>query len=86
MSEAGLAGFEATTWHGVVVPAATPVVLVQKLNQDINGALKEKDLNERLAGLGAEVLTGTPKDFADYIAREIPKWTKVVKDSGAKAD
>jgi tripartite-type tricarboxylate transporter receptor subunit TctC len=86
VSEAGLAGFEATTWHGVVVPSATPAALVQKLNQDINGVLKEKDLSERLGGLGAEVLSGTPKDFADYIAREIPKWTKVVKDSGARAD
>jgi tripartite-type tricarboxylate transporter receptor subunit TctC len=86
ISEAGLPGFEATTWHGVVVPAATPVPLVQKLNQDINAVLKEKDLSERLSGLGAEILTGTPKDFADYIAREIPKWTKVVRDSGAKAD
>jgi tripartite-type tricarboxylate transporter receptor subunit TctC len=86
IAEAGLPGFEATTWHGVVVPAATPAALVQRLNQDINAVLKEKDLNERLAGLGAEVLTGTPRDFADYIAREIPKWTKVVKDSGARAD
>ena len=86
VAEAGLAGFEATTWHGVVVPSATPLALVQRMNQDINAALKEKDLNERLAGLGAEVLTGTPREFADYIAREIPKWTKVVKDSGARAD
>jgi len=86
VAEAGLPGFEATTWHGVVVPSAVPTQLVQKLNLDINAALKEKDLNERLAGLGAEILTGTPRDFADYIAREIPKWTKVVKDSGARAD
>jgi len=86
VSEAGLAGFEATTWHGVVIPAAAPAPLVQKLNQDINAVLKEKELSERLAGLGAEVLTGSPRDFADYIAREIPKWTKVVRDSGAKAD
>jgi tripartite-type tricarboxylate transporter receptor subunit TctC len=86
ISEAGLPGFEATTWHGVVVPSAVPSAVVQKLNQDINAALKEKDLSERLAGLGAEVLTGSPKDFADYIAREIPKWTKVVRDSGARAD
>ena len=86
VSEAGLPGFEATTWHGVVVPAATPAPLVQKLNQDINAVLKEKDLSERLAGLGAEVVTGSPRDFSDYIAREIPKWTKVVRDSGAKAD
>jgi tripartite-type tricarboxylate transporter receptor subunit TctC len=86
VSEAGLSGFEATTWHGVVVPAATPAPLVQRLNQDLNSVLGEKDLRERLTGLGAEVLTGTPRDFADYIAREIPKWTKVVKDSGARAD
>jgi tripartite-type tricarboxylate transporter receptor subunit TctC len=86
ISEAGLAGFEATTWHGVVIPSAAPPALVQRLNQDINAVLKEKELSERLAGLGAEVLTGSPRDFADYIAREIPKWTKVVRDSGAKAD
>jgi len=86
VAEAGLPGFEATTWHGVVVPAATPGPLVQRLNQDINAVLKEKDLSERLAGLGAEVVTGSPRDFQDYIAREIPKWSKVVRDSGAKAD
>jgi tripartite-type tricarboxylate transporter receptor subunit TctC len=86
ISEAGLPGFEATTWHGVVVPSATSSSLVHKLNQDINSVLTEKELRERLAGLGAEVLTGTPRDFADYIARETPKWTKVVRDSGARAD
>jgi tripartite-type tricarboxylate transporter receptor subunit TctC len=86
VAEAGLAGFEATTWHGVVVPAATPGPLVQRLNQELNSVLNEKDLRERLAVLGAEVTTGTPRDFADYIAREIPKWSKVVRDSGARAD
>ncbi len=86
VSEAGLPGFEATTWHGVVVPAATPAPLVQELNRELNAVLNEKDLRERLAGLGAEVVTGTPREFADYIAREIPKWAKVVKDSGARAE
>lgn len=86
VAEAGLPGFEATTWHGVVVPAATPRAVIEKINTDVNAVLKEKDLSERLAGLGAEVITGTPRDFAEYIAREIPKWTKVVKDSGARAD
>jgi tripartite-type tricarboxylate transporter receptor subunit TctC len=86
VSEAGLAGFEATTWHGVVVPAATSPDIVERLNQDINAVLNEKDLRERLAGLGAEIATGTPREFADYIAREIPKWSKVVRDSGAQAD
>ena len=84
--EAGLPGFEATTWHGIVVPAATPSALVQQLNQELNAVLHEKELNERLAALGAEVTTGSPKEFAEYIAREIPKWTKVVQDSGARAE
>ncbi len=86
MSESGVPGFEATTWHGVVVPVATPLDLVQFLNEEINFALKQNDIRERLIALGAEVAAGTPKEFADYIAREIPKWARVVKDSGARAE
>ena len=86
VSEAGVPGFEAITWHGVVVPRATPAPLVERLNGDIVRALNAPDLRERLESLGAELAAGTPKDFADYIAREIPKWTKVVKDSGARAE
>jgi len=86
VSEAGLPGFEATTWHGVVVPRATPAPLVARLNADILQALRSRDLRERLESLGAELAPGSPQDFADYIAREIPKWAKVVQDSGARAD
>ena len=86
VAEAGVPGFESITWHGVVVPAATPAPIVQRLNREINEVLKQKDLRERLAALGAEIAPGSPQDFADYIAREIPKWAKVVRDSGAKVD
>jgi tripartite-type tricarboxylate transporter receptor subunit TctC len=86
VSEAGVPGFEAITWHGVVVPAATPASLVERLNRDIVGALAQPDLRERLAALGAEVHPGTPREFADYIASEIPKWSKVVRDSGARIE
>jgi tripartite-type tricarboxylate transporter receptor subunit TctC len=86
VSEAGVAGFEAITWHGVVVPAATPTPLVERLNRDIVSVLSLPDLRERLAALGAEVLAGTPREFADYIAAEIPKWSKVVRDSGARIE
>jgi tripartite-type tricarboxylate transporter receptor subunit TctC len=86
VAEAGVPGFEAITWHGVVVPAATPAALVERLNRDIVAVLRQPELRERLAALGAEINTGTPRDFADYIATEIPKWAKVVRDSGARAE
>jgi tripartite-type tricarboxylate transporter receptor subunit TctC len=86
VSEAGVPGFEATTWHGVVVPAATPAEIIQRINKEIDFVLGQKDLREKLNNLGAEVVSGTPKDFADFIAREIPKWAKVIRDSGARAE
>ncbi len=86
VAESGVPGFEATTWHGVVVPAATPRAVVLKLNEEINRALADPQLRARLDALGAEVAGGTPEQFAEYIAREIPKWTKVVLESGARAD
>src|ERR1044072_317764 len=86
VSEAGVPGFEAIPWHGVVVPAAPPAPLVERLNRDIVGALAQPDLRERLAALGAEVHAGTPREFADYIASEIPKWSKVVRASGARIE
>ncbi len=79
IAEAGVPGFEATTWHGVLTTAGTPQAIVNKLNAEINRALQMPDVREKLAGLGAEIVGGTPKEFADHIAREIPKWAKVVK-------
>lgn len=74
------------TVRSVVVSAATPSPIVERLNHNIVSVLRLPDLRDRLASLGAEVITGTPREFADYIAREIPKWAKVVRDSGARAE
>ncbi|MDB5811420.1 MAG: extra-cytoplasmic solute receptor BugT [Betaproteobacteria bacterium] len=86
VAEAGVPGFEATTWHGVVVSAATPQALVNRINADLAKVLQAPDVRERFTVLGAEVIGGSPEDFSAYIKKEIPKWTKVVKDSGARAD
>jgi tripartite-type tricarboxylate transporter receptor subunit TctC len=86
IAEAGVPGFEATTWHGVLVPAGTPEPIVNKLNAEINRLLKMPDVRDKLAGMGAEIVGGTPKDFADHIQREILKWAKVIKDANISID
>jgi tripartite-type tricarboxylate transporter receptor subunit TctC len=86
ISEAGVPGFEATTWHGVLTTGGTSPVIVNKLNAEINRALQLPDVRERLGALGAEIIGGTPKEFADHIQREIPKWAKVIKDAGVRLE
>jgi tripartite-type tricarboxylate transporter receptor subunit TctC len=86
IAEAGVPGFEATTWHGVFVPAGTPAAIIDKLNAEINSMLKLPEVRERMAAMGAEIVGGTPKEFADHIQREIPKWAKVIRETGAKAE
>ncbi len=86
IAEAGVPGFEATTWHGVLVPAGTPAAIVNKLNAEIIRMLQLPDVRERLGTLGAEIIGSTPKEFADHIQREIPKWAKVIKDAGVRLE
>jgi tripartite-type tricarboxylate transporter receptor subunit TctC len=86
VAEAGVPGFEATTWHGVVATGGTPAAVITKLNAEINKVLKQPDVNAMLTRQGAEVLGGSAQQFAAYIQAEIPKWAKVVKASGARPD
>ena len=86
IAEAGVPGFEATTWHGVLVPAGTPAAIVNQLNAEIIRMLQLPDVRERLGTLGAEIIGSTPKEFADHIQREIPKWAKVIKDAGVRLE
>ncbi len=86
VDEVALPGFEANTWHGVVVPADTPAAIVARLNREIVAILHLPEVVERLSGQGAEALGSTPEEFAAYIRSESVKWAKVVRDSGAKAE
>jgi tripartite-type tricarboxylate transporter receptor subunit TctC len=86
VDEAALHGFEANTWHGVVVPAGTPAAIVARLNREIVAILHMPEIVERLSGQGAEALGSTPEEFAAYIRSETLKWARVVRDSGAKAE
>ena len=87
MVEAGLPGFEATAWFGVLVPAATPRPIVERLNGEINRIIKSPEILKRISqGGSALIVGGTPERFADFIRAEIEKWGKVVRQSGAKAN
>jgi tripartite-type tricarboxylate transporter receptor subunit TctC len=86
VSEAGLPGFEVTTWHGFVVPARTPQPIVARLNTEFNKVFQQPEIRERLTTLGSEIIGGQPKELTDLIKKEIPVWAKVIKETGAKAD
>ncbi len=86
IDELGIKGFEATTWHGLVAPAGTPKEIIDALHIATTEALKDPATQQALTGLGVDIIGNTPKEFADYIKAEIPKWTAVVKASGAQID
>src|SRR5262245_31615215 len=86
VSEAGLPGFEVTSWYGVFGPAGLPAHIVAKLNSEIGRAVTTPEVKERLAALGAEPSLKSPDEFGRYVRQEIARWARVVKDSGAKAE
>jgi len=86
MDEAGIKGYEAGIWNGILAPAGTPESIVSMLNTALVGLLQARDVQDRIAGLGADVQSSTPAAFAAFIADEIRKWGKLVRDSGARLD
>ena len=86
MAESGLPGFDATSWFAVYAPAGTPPEVVAKLNAEIDRILALPDVKEKLGGIGLDVVGGPPDQLAAFTRAELAKWSKVVKDSGAKAD
>jgi tripartite-type tricarboxylate transporter receptor subunit TctC len=83
MSEAGLPGFEAITWHGIVVPSGVSETIILQISKALNSALTDKELLDSYSAMGLEPKNTSPKGFGDYIHSEIPKWSKVVRESGA---
>ncbi len=83
---AGLKGFDATAWFGLVAPAGTPKEIITKIRNDVAKAMESAEVREKFAAQGALPIADTPEQFTAYIKSEIEKWTRVVKFSGAKID
>jgi len=86
VAEAGLPGYEATAWFGVLAPAATPPQIIARLNAAIVKIAHAREMQERLTAEGADAVGNTPEQFAQIIKSDIAKWAKVIKASGARAD
>jgi tripartite-type tricarboxylate transporter receptor subunit TctC len=78
-------GYDASTWNGIVAPKNTPAEIVNLLNREINAALADPKVKERLAEMGASPLTGSPAVFGQFIADDIEKWAKVIRAGNIKA-
>ena len=86
IAEAGVPGYEATIWLGVMAPAGTPKEIVDKLNAEINKVIARPDVTEAWAKQGAVPMPMTPAEFDKYLRADIEKWANVVKISGAKVN
>ncbi|HEX7888620.1 MAG TPA: tripartite tricarboxylate transporter substrate binding protein [Ramlibacter sp.] len=87
MMEAGVPGFDVSSWQAIYAPKGTPKPIVQRLSQEIQKALKQPDVQEKLGKtMGMEIVAGGPEELAALMAREIPRWAALVKKSGATAN
>lgn len=86
LDEAGLKGYEVTAWFGLAAPAATPKEAVSRLNAALNKVTAQGDVREQLVGRGAEVIQGTPEQFAAFVKAESDKWGPVIKRAGIVAE
>src|SRR3954468_24741796 len=86
MMEAGLPGFEASTWFAVFATGGTPQPIINRLNTEIVKSLQTPEMREKLTNLGCEAVGNKPEELAAFFKAEMTKWSKVIKDSGARVE
>jgi tripartite-type tricarboxylate transporter receptor subunit TctC len=86
VAEAGVPGYEVTTFYGLSAPAKTPRPIIERLHSEVVRALKSADVSEKLQGLGADPVGNTPEQYAAFMQSEIAKWAKVIKAAGIKGE
>jgi tripartite-type tricarboxylate transporter receptor subunit TctC len=85
VAESGLPGYAAVGWFGLLAPVATPAAVVAKISADANRVLAEREVREKMIGLGADPAGDTPEEFARFIREDQAKWAKLMKDAGITA-
>jgi tripartite-type tricarboxylate transporter receptor subunit TctC len=86
IAEAGVPGYEAVNWIGIVAPAGTPATIVAKLHTEISAILNSREVHKQLSAEGVEVMSMSSADFGAFMVREMDKWGRVVKEGGIKAE
>jgi tripartite-type tricarboxylate transporter receptor subunit TctC len=86
VAEAGVPGYEASQWYGVLAPAQTPKEIITRLHAELARILRAPDMRERLAADGTDPVGNSPDEFARYIKSELTKWGKVARDAGIKPE
>jgi tripartite-type tricarboxylate transporter receptor subunit TctC len=86
VAEAGVPGYEAPTWSGVIAPAGVPRPIIDRLNAGINKAIESQTFRDRFASIGDEPAGGTPEEFAEVIRKDSAKWADVIRRAGARLD
>jgi tripartite-type tricarboxylate transporter receptor subunit TctC len=86
IAEQGLPGYESTVWYGVVAPTATPIDIIKKLNDNINLALGQKELLDKIKSLSGDPIGGSPESFTDRIKADTLKWAQVIKIAGVNSE
>ncbi len=79
IAESAIPGFEASTWWGILAPAGTPAAIISEVNGRLAHALTQREVTERIAALGADLVGGPPERLAEHLRAEIPKWREVVR-------
>ena len=86
MSEAGLAGFEIMSWFGLLAPAGTPQPIISRLNAETIKALNTPEMKSFIAAMGADIVSGSPEQFADHIKSEIARFGAIARTAGIKLE
>jgi tripartite-type tricarboxylate transporter receptor subunit TctC len=86
IAESGVPGYDVTPWYGILGPASLPQAIVAKWNHEVARVIALPEMNARFVAQGIDLEASTPEAFADLIKAEVPKWRKIVRDSGARVD